>query len=70
MGNKNILSTYFPLVLFVLLWVCFHSLFQYHIDPDTAACLQITDEYAHGHFWDAVNGLWSPLQCWQVAIVQ
>ena len=70
MGNKNILSTYFPLVLFVLLWVCFHSLFQYHIDPDTAACLQITDEYAHGHFWDAVNGLWSPLQCWLVAIVQ
>ncbi|MDE3254803.1 MAG: hypothetical protein KGN97_02400 [Bacteroidota bacterium] len=69
MDNKNIFSSFFPLFLFVLLWVCFHSLYQYHIDPDTAACLQISDAYAQGHFWDAINGLWSPLQCWLVAII-
>ena len=70
MRNKNTISSILPLCLYVLLWICFHSLYHYNIDPDTAACLQIADDYAHGQFWSAVNGLWSPLQCWLVAGIQ
>ena len=69
MRNEIKLNSIVPPCLFVVLWACFHSLYQYHIDPDTAACLQISDDYAQGHFWDAINGLWSPLQCWLVAII-
>ena len=70
MRNKQVFSFILPLFLYVLLWICFLSLYQFNIDPDTAACLQIADDYAHGQFWNAVNGLWSPLQCWLVAGIQ
>jgi len=54
------------LLMYVILGVIFPH-YRYYIDPDGTAYLTISQRYAVGDFYKAINGLWSPFGCWITA---
>lgn len=65
-------SKYIPFiassVLLVALVVFYYPYCQYYIDPDATAYLTISQRYADGDFFNAINGYWSPWSCWLTAL--
>ncbi|MCC9609201.1 hypothetical protein LOC68_06415 [Blastopirellula sp. JC732] len=47
--------------LFIALYVMIAPMVMYAIGPDGAAYVQQADFFAHGDFWQAASGYWSPL---------
>jgi len=60
------------LIVSVIYWLLAIILFpylRYYIDnPDTFSYISISEKYANGDFSEGINGYWSPLICWLLAI--
>jgi hypothetical protein len=56
-------------LLMCLLLVIIYPHYQYYIDPDGTAYLTISQRYANGDYFKAINGYWSPWSCWLTAIL-
>jgi hypothetical protein len=44
--------------------------YQFQINPDGIAYLDIAEKYARGDVWGAVNAYWSPLISWLTAVLR
>lgn len=51
-----------------MLVVFYYPYCQYYIDPDATAYLTISQRYADGDYFNAINGYWSPWSCWFTAL--
>src|SRR5215217_3216974 len=52
------------IILYVALCLFLLPTFKEIIDPDDTAYLKIADRYVSGDWKTAINGMWSPLNCW------
>jgi hypothetical protein len=52
------------LLLFIVLWNGLYSHYQYLLDPDAVGYLTIAKRVANNDWFNSINGLWSPLNCW------
>ncbi|MCC7029059.1 MAG: hypothetical protein IT257_02055, partial [Chitinophagaceae bacterium] len=63
---------YLPLLLslavYLLLWIIMQPILGYNLDSDCVAYLTIAKRVASGDYFKSINGLWSPLNSWLVAI--
>lgn len=68
----NTLSKYWPLILslllYALLWKVLQPVLGYNLDSDCVAYLTIAERVANGEYLKSINGLWSPLNSWLVAL--
>lgn len=55
------------IVFCVVVWAVY-PYYQYYVDTDATAYLTISQRYADGEFFKAINGYWSPWACWLTAI--
>ena len=62
--NIFIVST----IYFVAAIILFPYLRYYIDNPDSFSYISISEKYANGNFSEAINGYWSPLICWLLAI--
>lgn len=53
-------------VLFVLLFIALYPFYQYIFDPDGIGYLMVTKRLATGDYYNAINGMWSPLHSWLI----
>ncbi|MGB2632161.1 MAG: hypothetical protein WBC48_04585 [Minisyncoccales bacterium] len=53
---------------YLSLALLFAYFYRYQWNTDGLAYLSIAQKYASGNFWPAVNGFWSPLYSWLIAI--
>lgn len=56
----------FVILCFLLLFAGSWPLYQYIVDVDGVGYAAIADQYAAGHWKEAINGYWSPLHSWLV----
>lgn len=64
------LLTYFlPLLLFTAAAIAIYPCFRYRIVSDDISYLAITQRYLNGDLAHAVNGYWSPLNPWLLAML-
>lgn len=67
-NNETTVKREYLSLLAILLYaaLCLFLLpaFKEIIDPDDTAYLKITDRYVSGDWKTAINGMWSPLNCW------
>ncbi len=56
------------LLMYTVLFLIYPH-YQYYIDPDGTAYLTISQRYANGDTFTAINGYWSPWACWLTAIL-
>ncbi|MFQ3581454.1 MAG: hypothetical protein SNJ67_11245 [Chloracidobacterium sp.] len=54
------------LIAYAALGLSLLSVYQFQINPDGIAYLDIAEKYARGDFWGAINAYWSPLLSWLV----
>ena len=56
----------FGLLIIVYITVGFPllNIYKYHINTDVPSYIAITEKYANGSFYDAINGLWAPFISW------
>lgn len=66
---KVLSKYYFLIVLFVyfLAGIILFSFYRYNIQVDTIQYLSIAEQYASGHYSEAINSYWSPLLIWILA---
>ena len=69
----NTLRSYLPflasaLLMWLVLWIVYPH-YQYYVDPDGTAYLTISQRYANGDYFKAINGYWSPWSCWLTALL-
>jgi hypothetical protein len=68
--NKSI--KYLPLavslILYLLLWLVMHPLLGFNLDSDCVAYLSIAERVASGDYLKSINGLWSPMNSWMLAL--
>lgn len=53
-------------VLFLLLFVILYPLYQYVFDLDAIGYMMVTKRLANGDYYNAINGMWSPLHSWLI----
>lgn len=56
-------------LLFLIATFVLYPFCKYYIDPDSTGYLTIIKRYADGQYYEAFNGLWSPLHCWISALL-
>ena len=66
--GQRILPLLLSIGLLILLFAASYRYFQHFIDPDGVNYLTIARRYAAGDYRRAVNGLWSPLSPWLIAL--
>ncbi len=68
----NRLPKYLPLILsllfYIFLWKLLQPVLGYNLDSDCVAYLTIAERVANGEYLKSINGLWSPLNSWLVAL--
>lgn len=67
MNTERAYSKYLAAGIFALVYLCLLPMFQYKIVSDMVSYLTIGKNIAAGHFFESVNGYWSPLISWLVA---
>jgi hypothetical protein len=53
-------------VLFLLLFIILYPLYQYIFDLDAIGYMMVTKRLANGDYYNAINGMWSPLHSWLI----
>jgi hypothetical protein len=66
---KHYLPFFTAAALLGLVLLCIYPYYQYYIDPDGVAYLTVARRYATGDMASAINGYWSPLSCWLIALL-
>jgi hypothetical protein len=56
--------------LFLLLFAVLYPLYQFVFDPDAIGYMMITKRLAAGDYYNAINGMWSPLHSWMILPVK
>lgn len=68
----NTFNKYLPVIissaLYVLLWVLLQPVLGSNLDSDCVAYLTIAERMARGDYLNSINGLWSPLNSWILAV--
>lgn len=64
--RKHIIFLFSALLLCSIVYVIF-PFYRFYIDTDATAYLAISQRYAAGDFFKAINGYWSPFACWMTA---
>jgi hypothetical protein len=57
-----------PLLVFTLLAICLYPFYKYRIISDDFSYLAIAQRYIRGDYHTAINGYWSPLNSWVLAL--
>lgn len=57
---------YISIILLLIFYLVSWPFYKYMLDPDGACYAAIAEQYAEGHIYEAVNGLWSPLHGWLI----
>lgn len=66
---KKYLPSFASALLMCTVLFIIYPHYQYYIDPDGTAYLTISQRYANGDTFTAINGYWSPWACWLTAIL-
>lgn len=69
MALKKYLPSFASALLMCTVLFIIYPHYQYYIDPDGTAYLTISQRYANGDTFTAINGYWSPWACWLTAIL-
>lgn len=64
----NLFPVLTSLVVYVLLWLLMRPVLGFNLDSDCVAYLTIAEKVAAGDYLRGVNGLWSPLNSWILAL--
>jgi hypothetical protein len=67
-SSKGLYFYIIPLLLFSVLSVCVYHFYQYRIISDDFSYLAIAQRYITGDYKTAINGYWSPLNIWILAL--
>lgn len=57
-----------PFFLLIVLAVLYYPSYKYHIEGDGIGYLASVKRYVDGDYYNAINGFWSPLNIWIVAL--
>lgn len=57
----------FFIAVYLLLFVILFREYCYVMNPDATGYLSVAEKVAQGHFFDSINGIWSPLGSWLLA---
>lgn len=60
----KILKSSWPYFLYVILSITLYPFYKYVIAQDEISYITIALKYFNGSFYDAINGIWSPLITW------
>ncbi len=61
-GNVVILVT-------MIVGLCLLPFYRYHFNGDTPSYLSVATHYYHGRWHEAINGYWSPMFSWLIALL-
>lgn len=59
---------FFFLTAYVLLYIFLFPGYQFFLDPDATGYLSVAEKIARGNYFNSINGIWSPLGSWMVAL--
>ncbi len=68
-SSAELLIYLLPFFLLIVLAVLYYPSYKYHIEGDGIGYLASVKRYVNGDYYNAVNGYWSPLNIWIVAIL-
>src|SRR5437868_20318 len=60
----NRLYYVYAAIVYILLFFLLFPWYQFVLDIDAISYIHVAQRYAHGDYYAAVNGYWSPLVSW------